>query len=447
MADTTEEVQASRLVDETSTKSRSAIRRLIDRFPESSRPALYYETLANVCAGAYLTAFSLAMVVLKSILEADALQVALLAVFFFGSSLFSPLVTYVGRVVPMKTLVVAPNVVVAIMLFLTLLPGTSSLFFAVLVGATFVVRVFPRAAEMNMYRILYPDTHRSTAIGITKAVGAVTGLLTTFLGWAIFALDGAAYPALFCFLGTMLALSAWFYSRIPVPDANPYASEEAVSPWRAFARGCGVFLSDRRFLGYQLAFAVAGIANHISLWYVVDVLEDGVHASKTVQSWVVAILPALFVIASSPVWGRLLDGWNPMSARSVFNAIQTIAYGFYALGGWMLQSWPFVVGAVLHAIGNGGGMINWLTGSMYFARSDDQVPLYNGIHVCLTGVRGIAGPIIGYLLATSTKDFGDFTLVGLGLGWRVFLVSAVLSFVGFVSMLLLAVVDRRSRTS
>ncbi len=445
MTETTNDAEVEQTSGSRSLGSR--IRRLIERFPAEARTALYWETLANLAAGAYLVSFSLAMVVLKSILGADALEVALLAVFFFGSSLFSPLVTYLGRVVPMKALVVVPNVVVAGMLFLTLVPGTGSLFFAVLIGSTFVVRVFPRAAEMNMFRLIYPDTHRSTAVGIVKAVGALTGLLTTFLGWGIFALGESAYPALFCFLGMMLALSAWCYSRIPVPDVNPYAEAETVSPVAAFLRGCWYFVSDRRFLAYQLAFAVAGIANHISLWYVVDVLEDGVHASKTVQAWVVAILPALFVIASSPVWGRLLDGWNPMSARAVFNVIQGTAYGFYALGGATLQSWPFVVGAVLHAVGNGGGMINWLTGSMYFAPDERRIPFYNGVHVCLTGVRGIVGPILGYYLATDVKDLGDFELVGCGLGWGVFVVSAVLSFAGFAWMTLLSLTDPGPRTT
>jgi hypothetical protein len=130
-------------------------------------------------------------------------------------------------------------------------------------------------------------------------------------------------------------------------------------------------------------------------------------------------------IVSSPLWGRFLDRINPMNARAIFNTFQCAAYGLYAYGGQSGQFWPFLAGTSLHAIGNGGGVINWLTGSLYFARSE-HISLYNAVHVSLTGLRGMIAPLIGgYLFSSDGMD------LGVGLFW----IASALSFLGVVVML------------
>ncbi len=89
---------------------------------------------------------------------------------------------------------------------------------------------------------------------------------------------------------------------------------------------------------------------------------------------------------------------------------------------------------------NGGGAINWLTGSLYFAKSE-HVSLYNGIHVFLTGVRGFIGPPLALLLFVEIEQIGNLTVYGAGIGAWVFLVSAVLSALGAIVMFTQAALD------
>ncbi len=137
-------------------------------------------------------------------------------------------------------------------------------------------------------------------------------------------------------------------------------------------------------------------------------------------------------MASAPFWGRYLDKIDPMSGRAIFNAIQMIGYAFYCLGGVLGHLWPMVVGAVFHAISNGGGTINWSTGSLYFSRPE-HVALYNSLHVGFTGIRGMIAPVCGYLLFKE-----------LGWGPWMFAVAAALSLAGCVYMYLLARTDTGS---
>ena len=75
-----------------------------NRVPRRYRPALYFETWYNVGSGAFVSLFLLSPLVLKTILDGSVRHLALLAAMFGGSSLFSPLVSYLGRKIPMRSL-------------------------------------------------------------------------------------------------------------------------------------------------------------------------------------------------------------------------------------------------------------------------------------------------------------------------------------------------------
>ena len=406
--------------------------------PARSRPALFYETFYNIGSGSFLALFGLSLATLKSdqiFSPAGSKEhLMFIAAMFGGSSLLSPLVGYLGKQVPMRLLIIYPSLVAAALLFAT---GAFSgaTFFALVIGAGYVIQVFPRVAEMNMFRVLYPATHRGAAVGWVKAVAGASALLATVLGTLWFLWWPSQYFWVYWAVGIALGLSAFSYARIPVHKRrNAFQDSTAAAPHRAFVVGVRAFLSDRRFVFYQIGFWFAGFANHMSHAYVAESLKQDVRASDWTVFWIVAVVPALLTSGSAPVWGRLLDRINPMSGRALFNSIQCVAYGFHCIGGMSGKAWPFVVGSIVHAIGNGGGTINWLTGSLYFAKQD-QVSLYNSIHVALTGLRGMLAPMFGVWVYGATLSLGPLELPGLGLGPLLFAGSAVLSLCGALYML------------
>jgi hypothetical protein len=94
-----------------------------------------------------------------------------------------------------------------------------------------------------------------------------------------------------------------------------------------------------------------------------------------------------------------------------------------------------LLGGAIHAVGNGGSTINWLTGSLYFAKAD-RISLYNTVHVGLTGIRGLIAPLFGWYLYSDD---------GLGLGTGLFWVSSILSLFGAFLMLWQGLSDPGSR--
>ena len=126
-----------------------------------------------------------------------------------------------------------------------------------------------------------------------------------------------------------------------------------------------------------------------------------------------------------------------MFGRAIFNMFQCAGYSCHAYGGMTRQLWPFLLGATFQAVGNGGGTINWLTGSLYFARPE-HVSLYNAIHVFLTGLRGLIGPVVGLYL---------YSTFGLGWGSGIFWAAAVLSVAGALVVFVQGLTDPGSRES
>ncbi|MFQ5730659.1 MAG: hypothetical protein ACE5KM_01765 [Planctomycetaceae bacterium] len=424
---------------------------LRDRVPRRYRPTLYLESLYNIGTGAFVCLFLLSGVVVKTVLDGTENHLAILAAFFGGSSLLSPVVSYLGRRVPMKSLIVYPNIVVAGLLLATASPWGGVTFFAFVVGAAFVLRVFPRVGEMNMYRVNYPATHRAAAVGWAKAIAAVSALFVTVVGYWWFCYRPEYYWVLFWMVAVMLLVASLCYARIPVSRRNIFARDDEQSPFRAFWEGLKVFRSDSRFLWYQSGFALAGFANHMAMIYVAQLLRNDVIGERPLadvlpaaalklfrDSWgleratvvtivvglIFAVLPTFLMMASAAFWGRFLDRINPMNARALFNTMQFVAYAFHAYGGMTLQLWPILIGAILHAAGNGGGTINWLTGSLYFA-PEDRISLYNAVHVGLTGIRGMIAPLVGWYVLSEQ---------GVGLGAGLFWVASGLSLAGAVVM-------------
>ena len=56
------------------------------------------------------------------------------------------------------------------------------------------------------------------------------------------------------------------------------------------------------------------------------------------------------------------------------------------------------LGSIFQGLSNGGGQLTWSLASSHFAPSAEEVPLYNGIHFVLNGVRGLVLPWVGSIL-------------------------------------------------
>ena len=397
------------------------LRRYLRAVPYRSRPALYYESLYSIGRGAFVALLPLSWVVLKTVLDGELWQLTVLGCIWGLSGLLAPGWAWLARLAGLQRLVVWPNMAGGLALAAVVLV-TDATAFVLVVSLAYLVAVPTRLTEMSLYRIFYPDSHRSLAVGWLKGIAFVTGALATLAGtWLVDAGD-SLYGIVYVLVGVLLIFSAGCYGRIRIPARAESLSDGAVRYSAALREGLKALLSDRSFLLYQGAFFSTGWGTFMSRVLVAEVMRESLDAPVWAMGLAVAILPQVLQPVSSPLWGRFLDRVNPMQGRAVFSFFMASVNALYCFGGLHLLVWPFLLGSLIQGLTNSGNQIVWTTGSLYFARPR-QVVLYNTVHVALAGFRGLFAPLAGAWLLSQA-----------GLGSWVFGVSSILGVLGLISM-------------
>ncbi|MCA9041417.1 MAG: MFS transporter [Planctomycetaceae bacterium] len=433
---------------------------MLRSFPLRYRPAICLESVYNFGLGPYVALTALSTVVLKSILDGNEFHLAFIGAVAGGSSLLSPLVTWLERFVSNKKLVVVPCLLMTLLLWVTPLTQNSATAFVVLMSSLYLLQAAPRVAEMNMFQFVYPITLRSLAVGWLKSIAGVCALVITLLGYLWFSRFPTYYWVVFCLVGFLLLLAALAYAFIPVRYPARRQPNQDSNLWKDFTHNLGVILSDHRFIWFQTGFAVAGFANHMSLIFVAEILQENVLAHGTVvasiteffQTYgggymeiterkihviivglIIAVIPSVLEFTTAPLWGRWMTGKNPIECRLVVVVMQLVAFVCLAIGGITLNLVWFIVGISICSVAVAGGLINWLTGSLYFAPVE-YVSLYNSTNLTLTGIRGLVAPLIGgYLLSEK----------GWQLGHNIFWVGAALLLVAVIILGSQLIYERR----
>jgi MFS family permease len=249
-----------------------------------------------------------------------------------------------------------------------------------------------------MYRILYPRAQQGRILGRLTFWTYLTMVPTVLLtGWL---LDRSreTYRVLYPLAGLCGLIGACYYGLLHAPTAAP-GSNGARPTLRASVQGVQRILSqDRAYLLFQIAFFLSGSAFFMSTHIVLLMTRDRFEFGALELSLWMSVVPQLLLAVGSPAWGRVLDRVGIVRTRLLISLAMTGYLASY-LGGIAL-SWPLLVylGSVLQGLSNGGGQLTWALASSHFAPRLEDVPLYNGIHFVLNGVRGLVLPWVGSIL-------------------------------------------------
>ena len=208
-------------------------------------------------------------------------------------------------------------------------------------------------------------------------------------------------------------------------------SMNRLSPRHLLRNAARILVSDRRFSHYIVAQLCVGISNQLTIAVVALLitrqLDMGVGAGYWISTALLVALPKLFLLGSLSRWGRLFDRLGVVRFRVVnlFCWISSLVFGLAAtltlvyreeVGGMYLFVAVafFAARGVFYGLGMGGGRLAWNIGHLHFAQSD-EAEIYMGIHVSLTGIRGLVAPLAGMWL---------WQIVG----WYVWLIALVFAF-------------------
>jgi hypothetical protein len=134
-------------------------------------------------------------------------------------------------------------------------------------------------------------------------------------------------------------------------------------------------------------------------------------ASYTTSIALTLAIPLGFSLLTLPLWAAYLDRVHISEFRAFHSWVWVLAQAVTWYGAIRGSLAWIAAGRVLLGMGRGGGALAWQLGHNDFARPEN-VGLYMGVHVTLTGVRGAFAPFLGMLLYVG---WASAELPGLGL--------------------------------
>ncbi len=313
--------------------------------------------------------------------------------------------------------------------------ATGAVLFLVQMAAAQILLAGVVTVRTALWKSNYPHVVRGRITARLHAVRFVVSIMTVLIAARMCDRDPTSYRYIFPIAAAVGAISILIAQRIRIRgeeselrrrplqgraidlQADPVErlSLAAVfSPGRVFGRMVEVFRRDRRFARYCIAQAFTGVANFMTIPVVVaivtQVLDLGFAWGFWISAALIQVIPQLFRLGSLHRWARLFDRVGVVRLRVLNVACWLAAMVFGLLATLVVVGaernspicLPIAVALfALRGLGSGlalgGGALAWNLGHLHFARSE-EAEVYMGIHVFLTGVRGLIGPAIGMVL-------------------------------------------------
>ncbi len=293
-------------------------------------------------------------------------------------------------------------------------PGFA-LAFVVLHAAAQMFQAMTIPARVTIYRTNYPSELRGRIVGRNRQVQMFVVTITAFiisasLEWTVgnqrvVALLGEApmgvdwmLSLLFPTVAALGLVGSFIFRRIPLrPSADPSIAKSGAAPSLigTARRFWTVWKRDRAFRRYEAFFLVFGFANILSIPLTQIHAVDALGADYVDMAVINVVLVQGVMALTMVFWGKLLDRHPPTRLRGILNLIFAVDFLAFALAPTL--GWVFV-GRIFRGFALGGGTLVWMLGSLHYARTPEEAPVYMGIHTVLTGVRWLTAPFVGVWL-------------------------------------------------
>jgi|SRR5699024_3570323 len=159
---------------------------------------------------------------------------------------------------------------------------------------------------------------------------------------------------------------------------------------------------------------VFGSGNLMVIALLVVLLNEQFGFARFEQVLITTALPLTTLAVFMPIWARRLDAMHVLDYRARQAWMFVITMLLFMIASISGVHQLFWAGALSLGASFAGGKLGWNLGHNDFA-SDDQSTLYMGIHVTLTGIRGLIAPLLGVsvyqLLEAGGTGWGRFVLL------------------------------------
>ena len=310
---------------------------------------------------------------------------------FIGMILSLPLVHYTaGKGLKKSFCSAVPSALASVCLIIAAwIPSLE--FYALMITISYICRSAAIPYLTSIYSDNYPHLKRAASFSkpllLTVAISSLFGLA----GSLLLEMNIIYFNWVFTVVGISALAKAWAISLMPskviekTSHNHPFGNFEYV-------------IKDREF-GYVLfTWFIMGFANLWVLPLRVDYVASstyGIEASPLIVALIITIIPETIRFLFIPFWARLFDHMNFIVLRMILNVLFGMGIALFFISKNLLI---IGAGSALIGLAFAGGSIAWALWVTKYA-PPEKVSAYMSVHVCLTGIRGTIGPMIGYWTA------------------------------------------------
>lgn len=251
----------------------------------------------------------------------------------------------------------------------------------------------------QVWRANYPRRIMANLVGhgmtMMLLLMGITGMI---IGYAVDHFT-EAFRVVFAIAIAVSLVGVWTYRRTRMRnEARILRAERSMlgaRNQRAGLRSMLQVLKDdpdyRRYMRLMFQF---GGGNLMVIAPLILILNDRYALSQFDQMMISSSIPLIMMTFSMHIWSRMLDHRHIIHYRARQSWVFVLAFIVWSAAMFIDHRALLWAGSILYGIGMAGGVLGWNMGHHDFA-TPEKANQYMGLHVSLTGVRGLLAPLIG----------------------------------------------------
>lgn len=288
------------------------------------------------------------------------------------------------------------------------------------------------ALRSIIWSLNYDRAARARVTGRFNIMTAATLLVAATLGSVLMDRDPSNFRAIYLVAALIGFAGVLAIARVPVVNEAEHLKlerDEHASGDGEHRSMLAVLREDRnyaRYLGWQFLLGTSNMMIDAPLIFLVS---NRLQADYVVSIGLVTLIPLALTTVTLPLWAHWLDRVHIVEFRVRTSLLWTAWQAAVCIGAWQESLGWILFGRILLGLARGGGSLAWNLGHNDFA-SQRNLVAYMGLHVTLTGLRGLFAPFLGMLLFVGWSRYSwlGLTLPGFeGIGSGAFLIPVILS--------------------
>jgi MFS family permease len=259
-------------------------------------------------------------------------------------------------------------------------------------------------AHSTLFRYGFGLKNRGRLFGIAASVENAVAVSFAWLAGYLLDINESWFRHIFALVGIFGLLSSLFLAQTKISKAVPKQlkpinpAEFFLSPIR---RSIEVLKDNPLFRRFEINYFIYGLAFMMILPVIPKFMVDAVGMNYSQMFISKSVIAKLGLLILAPLAGRLYDLMNPGKFAGIaYSAL--VFYPFTLLfasfnPGWIYAPYLVMFAFLFNGIAMAGIYVSWNIGSIYFAGAE-EAPMFQSVHVSLTGVRALFGPLIGFFV-------------------------------------------------